>query len=167
MNSLTIRPNKGRILLFFAFVSVFACVSLGLIFLPPRETSIIPLNQTLQPIVGVIGFVFALLGYVALFIHVQKPIVRLDNNEIYYPRHQIHILWDDIQKIKLVREWGGHKVRLIYIFAHTPEKFAHVETLEKKYGFIEADITLNFSLATQADFESAYAFMQKYVHQGG
>ncbi|GJM41565.1 MAG: hypothetical protein DHS20C20_18470 [Ardenticatenaceae bacterium] len=164
MNGFTIRPNKSRIILFFILISVFACVSLGLIIVPPRTTSIIPFNRTLQPIVGTIGLLFGLVGYVALLIRMQKPIIRLDEQEIFYFRNQAHIPWQDIRKIEQVKDWGGQKVRWIYVHVTNPDKYAAFEKTNKKFGLIEADMLFDFSLATHSDYEKVFAFMQQYVH---
>lgn len=164
MIGFTIRPNKSRIILFFVLISIFACVGFGLIIVPPRTSSIIPFNRALQPMVGAIGLLFSLVGYVALLIRMQKPIIQLDDHEIFYFRNRVRIPWEDIRKIEQIRDWGGQKVRWIYVHVTDPNKYAAFEKANKKFGLIEADLLFDFSLATQSDYEKVYAFMQQYVH---
>lgn len=164
MNSLIVRPNKGRIALFFVFISIFACISVVLILLPDRNMS--ALNQVLRTIVGGMGLLFVLAGYGILLLRAQKPIVQLDTHEVHYFRNGARITWQDMQKIEMVQEWGGQKVRWIYVYAHDPNKYAAFEKTNKKMDLIEADLIFDFSLAAQSDFEKVYAYMQQHVDQG-
>ncbi len=164
MNSFTIKPDKGRAVLFFFLISIFMAVGIGLLFLPPNKTSIIPLNQFLQPVIGCISALFGLVGYVTLFVRMQKPIIAFDEQEIRYYRNGVTVPWADIRSVQIVNEWGGNKVRWIYINVHNPEKYSAFEKLNKRYGMIEADLVFDFSLASQSDYEQVCKWVQERVH---
>ncbi len=163
MNSLTIKPDKRRILLFFFLISIFMVVGLGLMVLPPNKTSIIPFNRFLQPLVGCVGVLFGLAGYATLLIRMQKPIIAFNAQEIHYYRNKAVVLLADIRSIQIVREWGGHKVRWIYVNVHDPEKYKSFEKLNKRYGMIDADLIFDFSLASQPDYEKSCQWVQEHV----
>lgn len=164
MNSLIIRPNKGRIALLFVFISIFACISTMLILLPDSNMS--TLNRVLRTMVGGIGLLLVLAGYGILWMRAQKPIVQLDAHEVHYFRNGARIPWQDLREIEMVQEWGGQKVRWIYVYAHDPNKYTAFEKTNKKTGLIEADLIFDFSLAAQSDFEKVYAYIQQHINQG-
>ena len=157
---LTIKPDKKRFLLFFLMISVFMVVGLGLMMLPPHKTSIIPLARFLQPIVGCVSILFSLVGYTALLLRMQKPIISLNEKAFHDHVHHVTIPWEDIRDVEMVRKWGNHKVRWLYVYTLDPEKYKEFDRLNKRYGSTNADLVIDFSLASQADFEKAYNLLK-------
>lgn len=162
---MTIKPDKSRVLLFLGLIFIFMCTGAALMALPPRDNSIIPFNRVLQPMVGLVGCLFGLAGLGALLWRLRRPIAALDAQGIHYFRQELFVPWSDIKRAEVVQKWGGQKVRWIYLFVTDPGKYAAYEKENKRWGLVEADVLLDFNLASAADFQQTAVWLQAQLDE--
>jgi len=153
-------PGKyaGLVLGSLAFVAGGA---LMLVLSPPRFWLAAP-----AAVVGVLALLLGLAGLGTTAYVAARPILLLYPDRLVDVRRRLTIPCVEIRQVAEVSpadqperlaRWLSPQWLLLTM--HDPDKYAALERLSKRSGLSAADLTLDLSLASAADFVRAHAFI--------
>lgn len=116
--------------------------------------------------VGVLALLLGLAGLGAAIYAATRPILRLYPDRLVDVRRGLTIPFVEIRRIAQVSP-ADQPERLarwlspqwLLLFMYDPDKYAPLERLSKRSGLSDADLTLDLSLASAADFVRAHVFI--------
>jgi len=141
-----------------------AFVAVGMLMLtvpPPPGWS-----PVLAGVGGVLALLLGLAGLGTTAYVATRPILLLYPDRLVDVRPGLTIPCAEIRQIAQVSP-AGQPERLarwlspqwLLLFMHDPSQYAALEKLSKRGGLTDADLTLDLSLASAADFERAWLFI--------
>lgn len=115
---------------------------------------------------GVLSILLGLAGLGTTAYVATRPLLRLYPDRLLDVRRGLTIPCAEIRQIAQVSP-AGQPERLarwlspqwLLLFMHDPSHYAALEKLSKRSGLTDADLTLDLSLASAADFERACQFI--------
>lgn len=119
---------------------------------------------------GILALLLGLAGLGTTAYVATRPILRLYPDRLVDVRRGLTIPCAEIRQIAQVSP-AGQPERLarwlspqwLLLFMHDPSQYAALEKLSKRGGLTDADLTLDLSLASAADFERACQFIGAWL----
>lgn len=126
---------------------------------PPAGRSVI-----LAGVGGVLSILLGLVGLETTAYVATRPILRLYPDRLVDVRRRLTIPCAEIRDVALVprtREFLARWLnpQWLLLTMHDPDRYATLEGLSKRSGLNDADLTLDLSLASAADYERAWLFI--------
>ena len=161
---LIIRGAPGKYVLLALGSLAFMAVGVLMLILPPpaywSSSKVIP--------GGVLAFLFGLTGLGTAAYAATRPILLLYPDRLVDVRRRLTLPFSAIREVAVIPPTGGFLTRWLspqwlLLTMHDPGKYAALERLGKRSGLSAADLTLDLSLASAADFKRARQWIAAHL----
>ncbi len=161
---LIIRGAPGKHALLALGSLAFVVVGVLMLILPP------PAQWSAGKAIfgGVLAFLFGLTGLGTAAYAATRPLLLLDPDRLVDVQRRLTILFVQIREVAVIPSTGGFLTRRLspqwlLLFMHDPDKYAPLERLSKRSGLTDADLTLDLSLVSAADFKRARQWIADHL----
>lgn len=138
-----------------------AFIGVGTLMLTPPPAG---RSGVLAGVGGILALLLGLAGLGTTAYVATRPILRLYPDRLVDARRGLTIPCAEIRDVALVPRTRGFLARWLnpqwlLLTMHDPDRYAALERLSKRSGLSDADLTLDLSLASAADYERAWLFI--------
>ena len=155
MNEVIIRGSLRKQILVLAMSIGFVVVGCLMVVLPPPKSSVLPWSSAGQSVIGLLALLFGGIGLIVMIYAATRPILLIRADRLTDCRRKLDVPFADVRSLSTERLHSGQTVQWIELEMHDPQKYAAFEQMSKRSGLSQADLTLDLSLASPADFEQA------------
>lgn len=163
MNEVIIRGSLRKQILVLAMSIGFLVVGCLMVVLPPPKSAVLPWSSVSQSVIGLLAVLFGGVGLIVMAYVATRPILLLRTDQLTDCRRKLDVPFADICSLSTVRHHSGQTVQWIELEMHDSQKYAALEQMSKRAGLSQADLTLDLSLASSADFEKAHQFIATHT----
>lgn len=169
-DALVIRGAPGKHALLALGSLAFVVVGVLMLTVPPPPDWL----PALAAVGGVLSLLLGLAGLGTVAYAATRPIMLLYPDRLVDARRQLTIAFAEIREVAVVSmpgvggffaRWLSPQWLLLYL--HDPAKHAALERLSKRSGLSDANLTLDLSLVSAADFARTHAFICARLRPAG
>jgi len=146
---------------------LFVVVGGMMLTLPPLVNSLLgwptPVGQVVQVAVGVLAVMLGVAGLSMSTYAALRPILLLYPDRLIDTRRRLEIPFAGIRRMTTAAGRSTGSMQWLLLQMHDTAKYAGFECLSKQSGFTDADLTLDLTLASSADFEKACKFIAGHL----
>ena len=161
---LIIRGAPGKYVLLALGSLVFVVVGILMLILPPTAYW----SSSKAILGGLLTALFGLAGLVTTAYEATRPLLLLYPDRLVDVRRRLTLPFSAIQAVVVIPPTGGFLARWLspqwlLLTMHDPGRYAALERLSKRSGLSDADLTLDLSLASAADFKRARQWIDDHL----
>lgn len=161
---LIIRGAPGKHALLALGSLAFVAVGILMLVLPPPAQW----SAGRALFAGILAALFGLAGLATTIYAATRPILLLYPDRLVDVRRRLTLPLSAIREVAVIPPTGGFLTRWLspqwlLLYVHDPAQYAALERLSKRRGLTDADLTLDLSLASAADFKRAQQWIAAHL----